>query len=157
MKHLLNPEELRDTCLRLRRRRLRIVFANGCFDLLHPGHMRLLSKAANLGDVLVVAINADESVRRLKGPDRPIYSSDERAELLLGIRWVDYVTVFPEDTPLETIHRVRPDVLVKGAEYGEKNIVGAEFVRSLGGRVTRIPMKRGQSTRLILDRMVGTA
>ncbi|UCG53843.1 MAG: adenylyltransferase/cytidyltransferase family protein [Candidatus Latescibacterota bacterium] len=129
-----------------------IVFTNGCFDLLHPGHLRLFSRSAALGDVLVVAINDDDSVRRLKGADRPIYPEDERAEILCALRWVDCVTIFPEDTPLETIELVRPDVLVKGAEYQERDIVGASFVRSYGGNVVRIPMKKGFATRLMVER-----
>jgi D-beta-D-heptose 7-phosphate kinase/D-beta-D-heptose 1-phosphate adenosyltransferase len=130
-----------------------VVFTNGCFDLLHPGHLRLLSKAAAEGDVLVVAINDDDSVRGLKGAGRPIYPAEERSEVLLALRWVDYVTVFPEETPLAAIERVRPDVLVKGAEYRERDIVGASFVKSLGGRVVRVPMKKGHSTRLLVERM----
>ncbi|MFQ5510570.1 MAG: adenylyltransferase/cytidyltransferase family protein [Candidatus Krumholzibacteriia bacterium] len=144
---------MRSTCESLRGDGRRIVFTNGCFDLLHPGHIRLLSEAASRGDALVVAINDDASVRRLKGNDRPIYPAEERAELLLALRWVDYVTVFPEDTPLETIHEVRPDVLVKGDEYEEGNIVGASFVRDSGGAVVRVRMKRGHSTRRIVRRI----
>jgi D-beta-D-heptose 7-phosphate kinase/D-beta-D-heptose 1-phosphate adenosyltransferase len=135
----------------------RIVFTNGCFDMLHPGHLRLLSRAAALGDVLVVAINDDASVERLKGAGRPIYPAGERAEILLALRWVDYVTIFPEETPLETIERVRPDVLVKGAEYRERDIVGASFVKSYGGDVVRIPMKEGHSTRGLVQRMGDTS
>lgn len=131
----------------------RIVFTNGCFDLLHPGHIRLLSKSSAMGDVLVVGINDDDSVRRLKGEGRPVYPAGERAEILLALRYVDYVTIFPEDTPLETIELVRPDVLVKGAEYKETEIVGAAFVRAYGGTVERIPMKKGHSTRLIVRKM----
>jgi D-beta-D-heptose 7-phosphate kinase/D-beta-D-heptose 1-phosphate adenosyltransferase len=130
-----------------------VVFTNGCFDLLHPGHLRLLSLAAERGDVLVVAINDDDSVRGLKGPGRPVYPAGERAEILLALRWVDYVTIFPEATPLEAIEQVRPDVLVKGAEYRERDIVGASFVRANGGSVFRVPMKKGHSTRSIVRRM----
>jgi D-beta-D-heptose 7-phosphate kinase/D-beta-D-heptose 1-phosphate adenosyltransferase len=129
------------------------VFTNGCFDLLHPGHIRLLSKAAPLGDVLTVAINDDASVRRLKGGDRPVYPVRERAEILLALRWVDFVIIFAEDTPLETIQRVRPDVLVKGAEYKLEDIVGADLLKSYGGRIVRIPMRRGHSTRRIVNRI----
>ena len=135
----------------------RIVFTNGCFDLLHPGHVWLISKAAALGDRLVIAINDDASVRRLKGRGRPIYKEQERAEILLAVRWVDYVTVFSEDTPLETIHLIKPHVLVKGGEYQERDIVGASFVRGLGGNVVRIPMKKGHGTRIIVGRVKDTA
>jgi D-beta-D-heptose 7-phosphate kinase/D-beta-D-heptose 1-phosphate adenosyltransferase len=130
-----------------------IVFTNGVFDLLHPGHLALLADCAQMGDILIVAINDDASVARLKGPSRPIYPASERAEILLALRWVDAVTIFSEDTPLVTIERVRPDVLVKGAEYGSGEIVGEEFVTALGGRVVRYPMAKGHSTSGIVRRM----
>jgi D-beta-D-heptose 7-phosphate kinase/D-beta-D-heptose 1-phosphate adenosyltransferase len=132
----------------------RVVFTNGCFDLLHPGHLSLFEEAASLGDVLVVAINDDDSVRRLKGAGRPIYPAGERAELLSALRWVDCVTVFPEDTPRRVIEEVRPDVLVKGAEYGEGEIVGEDLVASYGGSVRRIPMRAGYATSRIVKRIV---
>jgi D-beta-D-heptose 7-phosphate kinase/D-beta-D-heptose 1-phosphate adenosyltransferase len=141
---------------KMRRRGTRLVFTNGCFDLLHPGHIHLISKAAALGDRLVVAINSDRSVRRLKGSGRPIYPATERSEILLSLRWVDYVTIFNEDTPLETIRRLRPDVLVKGGEYREEDIVGASLVRASGGRVVRIHMKKGYATRAIVRRAIGS-
>lgn len=136
----------------VRRNGDRLVFTNGCFDLLHPGHIRLISKAASYGDRLIVAINDDDSVRRLKGEGRPIYPATERAEILLALRWVNYVTVFKEDTPLETIRVVRPDVLVKGGEYLQRDIVGATLVTGYGGRVVRVPMMKGQATRAIVRR-----
>ena len=141
------------TCDAMRGEGKRIVLTNGCFDLLHPGHLRLLTAAAAHGDVLLVAINDDASVRRLKGEKRPIYPAAERAEILLALRSVDCVTVFPEDTPLETIQMVKPEVLVKGDEYREVNIVGASFVRRGGGEVVRVPMKSGHSTRLMVQRI----
>ena len=130
-----------------------VVFTNGVFDLLHPGHLALLSDCATLGDIVLVAINDDASVLRLKGPSRPIYPAAERAEILLALRWVDAVTIFAEDTPLETIERVRPHVLVKGAEYGSGQIVGEDFVVAWGGRVVRYPMSTGHSTTDIVRRM----
>lgn len=130
-----------------------VVFTNGCFDLLHPGHLALLEACAAEGDVVLVAINDDASVTRLKGPGRPIYPAAERAELLLALRWVDAVTVFEEDTPREAIEIVRPQVLVKGAEYGAGAIVGEEFVAAHGGRVVRFAMKPGYSTSGIVSRM----
>ena len=136
-----------------RRAGRRIVFTNGCFDLLHPGHLALLEDAAALGDVLMVAINDDASVTRLKGRGRPIYPAAERAELLLALRWVDAVTVFDGDTPIEPIRRVQPDVLVKGAEYGAGAIVGEDVVLAAGGRVVRLPMRPGYSTSEIVRRM----
>jgi D-beta-D-heptose 7-phosphate kinase/D-beta-D-heptose 1-phosphate adenosyltransferase len=153
MEHLIDRDKLGTTGESLRRMGKRIVFTNGCFDLLHPGHMRLLARCASLGDCVIVGINDDGSVRRLKGPERPVYEAEERAELLLAVRWVDMVTVFSEDTPLETIECLRPDVLVKGGEYLERDIVGAKFVRSYGGTVARVPMKKGHSSRLIVRRI----
>lgn len=132
-----------------------IVFTNGVFDLLHPGHVALLSECASLGDVVLVAINDDASVARLKGPTRPVYPAAERAEILLALRWVDAVTMFSDDTPLATIECVQPHVLVKGAEYGSGEIVGEEFVLSHGGRVVRYPMAKGHSTTHIIRRMTG--
>jgi len=133
-----------------------IVFTNGVFDLLHPGHLALLRDCAAMADVVLVAINDDASVRRLKGPGRPIYPAAERAEILLALRWVDAVTVFAEDTPLETIRRVRPHVLVKGAEYGAGAIVGEDIVVAAGGRVVRYPMAAGYSTTGTVRRMGDT-
>lgn len=130
-----------------------IVFTNGVFDLLHPGHLALLRECASLGDLVLVAINDDASVARLKGPSRPLYPAAERAEILLALRWVDAVTTFSEDTPLVTIERVRPHVLVKGAEYGTGEIVGEDFVVANGGRVVRFPMTKGHSTSDIVRRM----
>jgi len=134
-----------------------IVFTNGVFDLLHTGHLQLLEDSAAQGDVLVVAINSDASVKRLKGPERPIYPEHERAEILLALKWVDAVTIFDDDTPLESIRRVRPDVLVKGAEYGTGAIVGEDDVLSWGGRVWRYPMREGYSTTRIVERIRGTS
>ena len=153
MKRVLVRSELLEFFEKVRGTGRRVVFTNGCFDLLHPGHLRLLSRAAAEGDILVVAINDDDSVRGLKGTGRPIYPVEERSEVLLALRWVDYVTVFSEETPLAAIEHVRPDVLVKGAEYRERDIVGASFVKSSGGRVVRVPMKQGHSTRLLVKRM----
>ena len=155
MNELVARSELGVAFEEARRNGKRIVFTNGCFDLLHPGHIRLISRAASFGDRLIVAINDDASVRRLKGDRRPIYPAEERAEILLALRWVDYVTVFKEDTPSETIQIVRPDVLVKGGEYLQRDIVGATFVTSYGGRVVRVPMMRGQATRRIVQRLSG--
>ncbi len=150
---VIAPERLRETADAWRRAGRSIVFTNGVFDLLHTGHLQLLEDAAAQGDVLVVAINGDASVKRLKGPERPIYPAPERAEILLALKWVDAVTIFDEDTPLETILRVRPDVLVKGAEYGAGAIVGEPEVVGWGGRVWRYPMREGYSTSRIVERI----
>jgi rfaE bifunctional protein nucleotidyltransferase chain/domain len=131
----------------------RIVFTNGCFDLLHRGHVALLSRAKELGDYLVVGINSDDSARRLKGRTRPLVCAEDRAYLLLELRSVDYVTVFGEDTPLETVQELEPDVLVKGGEYERSEIVGADFVEAHGGRVERVEMVGDCSTSGIVEKI----
>ncbi len=132
----------------------RIVFTNGCFDILHRGHVTLLEQARSFGDLLVVGVNSDRSVRGLgKGGGRPLVPEDDRIYVLLGLRSVDYVTVFDEETPLETIEALRPDVLVKGGEYSRDEIVGADFVKSNGGRVERVGMVEGFSTTSLIDKM----
>lgn len=123
-----------------------LVFTNGCYDLLHPGHVELLERARGLGDALLVAINTDESVRRLKGPERPIIPAAERAELLAALRVVDAVALFHEDTPAAIIAELLPDVLVKGADWGDTAIVGRETVEASGGRVVRLDLVPGHST-----------
>lgn len=137
----------------LREQGLRVVFTNGCFDLLHPGHVDLLERAAAAGDCLVVAVNDDDSVRRLKGTERPILPLAERLEILAAIRWVDYTVSFCEDTPLELICQLRPDVLVKGADWPEADIVGAVEVRSWGGEVVSVPLVKGLSTTRLVERI----
>jgi rfaE bifunctional protein nucleotidyltransferase chain/domain len=131
----------------------RIVFTNGCFDVLHPGHLDLLTRARSLGDALVVAINGDDSVKRLKGPMRPVFPEDERGEILSAMEVVDFVCVFNEDTPLETILKIRPDILVKGADWAD-NIVGSTEVESWGGKVVALPLVPGQSTTGVIERVL---
>lgn len=131
----------------------RIVFTNGCFDLLHPGHVRYLEQARTLGDRLVVAINSDTSVRRLKGPTRPLVPEGDRASVLAGLAAVDFVTVFSEDTPDQLIRALRPDVLVKGGDWRARDIVGGDLVRSYGGRVLSLPYRRGYSTTALVERI----
>jgi rfaE bifunctional protein nucleotidyltransferase chain/domain len=123
----------------LKRRAQRIVFTNGCFDLLHPGHTLYLSEARKLGDVLIVALNSDRSVRTLKGPGRPLQPEADRAEILAGLEAVDYVTIFDEITPQEVIARMLPHVLVKGDDWPQNEIVGKKEVEAAGGRVVSIP------------------
>jgi D-beta-D-heptose 7-phosphate kinase/D-beta-D-heptose 1-phosphate adenosyltransferase len=132
-----------------------VVFTNGVFDLLHPGHVDLLVAARALGDHLVVGINADESVRRLKGPARPVRTVADRAYVLGALDAVDAVVVFDEDTPLALIEALAPDVLVKGGDYTESTIVGAPQVRARGGRVVVVPLTEGQSTTAVLERIRG--
>lgn len=137
----------------LRRRKLRIVFTNGVFDILHRGHVQYLGKAKTFGDVLVVGLNSDQSVRRLKGRGRPVQSQRDRAEILLALKAVDFVVVFGEDRPDRLIEQIRPDVLVKGADYKLSEIAGAEFVRSYGGSVRRVPLAPGRSTSGIIKKV----
>lgn len=131
----------------------KIVFTNGCFDVLHYGHIRYLLEAKRLGDLLVVGLNSDDSVRRLKGSTRPINGEHERAFVLAALTCVDYVTLFEEDTPDKLIKIVRPDVLVKGGDYTLDQIVGAEFVQRNGGTVTTIPFVEGFSTTRTIEKL----
>ena len=131
----------------------RVVLTNGCFDLLHPGHLTLLEAARAHGDVLVVAINSDRSVRRIKGEGRPLVPEAERAEMLLALEAVDRVVVYDEPTPLEVVKALVPEVLVKGADWAEDAIVGREQVEASGGRVVRVEMVPGRSTSAMLERI----
>ncbi len=131
---------------RVRRQGATVVFTNGVFDLFHPGHVRYLRDARNLGDALIVGVNSDQSVRAIKGPDRPITPAEERAEVLLALACVDAVAIFDELTPDVIIKRVQPDVLVKGADWGPDDIVGREAVEARGGRVVRVELAPGYST-----------
>ena len=124
----------------------RVAFTNGCFDILHAGHVQYLQDARSQADVLIVAINSDESVRALKGPGRPVNGIESRAIILGALQCVDYLVVFDEPTPMRLIERIRPDVLVKGADYQRHEVVGAEFVESYGGRVHLAPLREGDST-----------
>ena len=137
----------------LRARGQTVVFTNGVFDLLHPGHVRYLRRARGLGDSLIVGINSDESVRANKGQGRPITPQAERAEILAALDCVDGVVVFDEDTPLEIVNALQPDVLVKGADWAEHAIVGREVVEARGGRVVRIPVEQGHSTTAIVQKI----
>ncbi len=130
-----------------------VVFTNGCFDLLHPGHVEYLAQARALGHVLVVGLNSDASARRLKGAGRPLVAEADRAAVLAGLRSVDAVTVFDEDTPLELINALLPDVLVKGGDYDLDDIVGREAVEKAGGDVRVLPFVEGYSTTDVLDRL----
>lgn len=133
--------------------RQKVVFTNGCFDVLHFGHVHYLLEAKKLGDILVVGLNSDDSVRRLKGPSRPINGEKERAFVLAALSCVDYVVLFEEDTPGNLIKTVQPDVLVKGGDYQLENIVGADFVMQNGGTVTTIPFVEGYSSTHIIEQL----
>lgn len=130
-----------------------VVFTNGCYDILHPGHIRLLEKARNLGDVLILALNTDDSVRRLKGPTRPLISENDRAEMACALEAVDAVTLFDEDTPRELIAEVLPDILIKGADWAHF-IAGREEVEAAGGKVMALALEPGYSTTGIVDEIL---
>ena len=130
-----------------------VVFTNGCFDLLHAGHIKYLQASRELGDCLIVGLNTDGSVSRLKGPDRPILDENERAEILSALTCVDYVVTFDEDTPIELIAAIRPDVLTKGADYPRADVVGGDLVESYGGKVERIELVAGKSSSGIIERI----
>ncbi len=142
-------------CARWREEGRRVVFTNGCFDILHVGHVALLTEARALGDRLVVGLNGDASVRRLKGSGRPVNPAEDRGLVLAALRPVDLVVVFDEDTPLELIEALRPDVLVKGADWAQGQIVGADLVEGWGGSVVRVPVVPGRSTTAVVDRLSG--
>ena len=129
-----------------------VAFTNGVFDLLHPGHVRYLQDARALGAALIVAVNSDRSVRAIKGPERPVNPEHERAEVLLALRCVDAAVIFDEDTPHRIISEIQPDILVKGADWGEDNIVGRDVVEARGGRVVRITLAPGYSTTELIRR-----
>jgi len=137
----------------LKRRRKKIVFTNGCFDILHVGHVAYLKRARALGDALVIGLNSDDSVRAIKGESRPLNRQDDRAEVLSALSCVDYVTVFSDSTPERLIKSIQPDVLVKGSDWKADEIVGGQFVRSYGGRVVRIPFVKGYSTTSVIDKL----
>ncbi len=141
---------LRAVISRLQKQHKRVVFTNGCFDIMHLGHVRLFEKARSLGDALVVAVNSDASIRRLKGPNRPLVPQKDRAALLAALEAVDYVIIFGEDTPKELITAVRPDILVKGGDYAVDQIVGRDAVK----KVIRFPFIKGRSTTDLIEKIV---
>lgn len=149
---LLPPEKFEIQFSATFREKHRIVFTNGCFDILHRGHIYYLSRARELGDLLVVGLNSDESVSRLKGPGRPVNDQQARAEVLGGLAFVDYLCIFTEDTPLKLIQAIRPHVLIKGGDYRAEDIVGYQEVLSWGGKIETIPLLEGYSTTSILDK-----
>ena len=152
---LLNREETARRATEARDAGKIVVFTNGCFDLLHSGHVTLLEVSAGEGDLLIVGLNSDSSVRRLKGVGRPVQPEAERAEALLDVEAVNVVTIFSEDTPLELIESIKPDVLVKGGDYSKDEIVGSDIVLSRGGEVVRVPLLEGISTTRIIKERVG--
>ncbi len=153
MAHLYSREELVKQRSRWKTEGKKVVFTNGCYDILHPGHVRLLERARSLGDVLILALNADSSVQRLKGPARPFFDQQTRAQLALHLEAVDAVTLFDEDTPRELIAAVLPDVLVKGADWAHF-IAGREEVEAAGGQVYALPLEPGYSTTDIAEKVL---
>jgi rfaE bifunctional protein nucleotidyltransferase chain/domain len=151
--NLLDPSGLERFVRQMRTDGRRIVFTNGVFDLLHPGHLRYLQAARACGDVLIVGLNSDASVRRNKGKGRPITPEAERAEVLLALECVDAVSIFDEETPDDIIRRVQPDVLVKGADWPADQIVGRDTVEARGGVVIRVPVEEGYSTSAIIEKV----
>ncbi len=154
MGRLVDRTELAAETRRAKTKGLKVVFTNGCFDILHLGHVHYLEKARGLGDLLVVGLNSDSSVRKLKGEGRPIVSEADRAGVLCALTSVDLVCVFGESTPERLIREVSPDVLVKGGDYRPDEIVGADFVREQGGEVVVIPMLKDRSTQSLIETIV---
>lgn len=152
----LSTEDKIAEALKTIRKNKKIVFTNGCFDILHVGHLRYLKEARGLGDFLVVGLNSDRSVKELKGETRPVQTEADRAELLLGLECVDYVVIFDDSTPKNLIEQVRPDLLVKGGDWAVDQIVGSQFVQSYGGRVQSLPFHKGRSTSTIIDKIIKT-
>ena len=137
----------------LKAKKKRIVFTNGCFDLIHAGHIKYLNKAKALGDVLIVGINSDSSIRKIKGPKRPIVEQGDRAAVVAALQSVDYISIFNDTTPIKLIKAVRPDVLVKGADWQVSGIVGGDFVKSYGGKVRAISLVKGRSTSKLIRKI----
>jgi rfaE bifunctional protein nucleotidyltransferase chain/domain len=150
---VLDRNTLKEKVDSLRKAGKRVVFTNGCFDLLHIGHIRLLEKAREKGDCLVVAVNSDSSVRQIKEPGRPVMPEGQRAEVIAALGCVDWVTIFTEPDPLVLIRLLKPDVLVKGTDWSEEEIVGAPEVREAGGQVLRIPLVSEISTSVMVERI----
>ncbi len=148
-----NVEELQSIVAKAQASGKKVVFTNGCFDILHPGHLHVLREAKALGDLLIVAVNTDGSVKRIKGPSRPVVTEAARAELIAALEMVDYVTLFDEPDPCGVIMAIHPDVLVKGGDWGRSEVVGADIVERNGGRVAVIPYLKGFSTTDIIERI----
>jgi len=153
MKKILSWETLKNEVEHRRRRGEKIAFTNGCFDILHVGHVRYLEEARKTGDFLILALNSDASVRAIKGEKRPLVPEQERAEVVASLAAVDYVTLFDETTPLKLIEYLRPDCLVKGGDWREEAVVGRDSVRSWGGRVVLVPVVEGASTTNIVEKI----
>jgi rfaE bifunctional protein nucleotidyltransferase chain/domain len=153
-KKIKTPAQMRAIAARLKARGQKVVFTNGCFDILHVGHVRYLRRAKNQGDVLVVGLNTDRSVKEIKGERRPVVPERERAEILAALEFVDYVVPFDEPNPLFLIEALKPNILVKGADWARSRIIGREIVEKNGGRVVRIPLVAGASSTGIIEKII---
>lgn len=151
---IIDRNNVKNFCEELRTQNKKIIFTNGCFDIIHAGHVRYLTAAKSFGDILIVGLNSDESVRRLKGASRPINSEQDRAEVLLGLKAVDYVIIFGEDTAENLIADVRPNIYVKGGDYNLENLPEAKIVMSYGGKVEFINLVAGRSTTNIIKKIL---
>lgn len=153
MGQVVSRDELKEIVEKERAVGKKIVFTNGCFDLIHVGHVRYLREAKKRGDLLIVAVNSDQSVRKLKGKGRPLIPEEERAEIISALASVDYVVIFPEETPAGIIGVLRPDILIKGGDYRKEDIVGRETVEAGRGEVVTIPLAKGHSTKGLLEKI----
>ena len=153
MNKILDRNTLKITLEALRKKGKKIAFTNGCFDILHVGHVRYLREAKKAGDILVLALNSDSSVRTIKGEERPLVCEEERAEVLAALEFIDFITIFPESTPLELINHLKPDILIKGGDWAEDKVVGRDEVKKWGGRVAIIPEVEGKSTTNIVEKI----
>jgi len=149
------PKELKKIISRLKKIGKKVVFTNGCFDLLHYGHVKYLQEAKRKSDILVVAINSDASLKRIKGNKRPIVNEKDRLRIVAGLESVDYVVLFKEETPFKTIRLLKPDILVKGADWDRNDIVGSNYVLSYGGRVSTIELVKDRSTTSLIKKIAG--
>jgi rfaE bifunctional protein nucleotidyltransferase chain/domain len=150
---ILSRPEMDDILIQIREKGLSIVFTNGCFDVLHKGHIHYLAEASDMADILIIGLNTDASVKRLKGPNRPVLDQESRAIALSALVFVDYIVLFGEDTPLELLKIIKPNILVKGGDYQVESIIGYDFVTSYGGKVITMPLVKGYSTTSIIKKI----
>ncbi len=153
---LLNLKSLEKLIKTLKNKRKKIVFTNGCFDLIHPGHIEVLKQAKNKGDILIVGLNSDQSIKKIKGGNRPVLDLKSRISILSAIGYVDYIIPFSDLTPLNLIKRIKPNVLVKGGDWKKEDIAGYDIVKNNGGKVSRVKLKKGFSTTNIIKKIIKT-
>ncbi len=153
-KKIKKINQMKSIVARLKARGEKVVFTNGCFDILHVGHIRYLKKAKKQGDILVIGLNSDRSVKKIKGKERPIVPEKERAEVLSALEFVDYVVLFDEPDPFQLIQSLKPNILVKGSDWPKDKIIGREIVEKTGGRVVRVPLVRGASSTGVIEKII---